>query len=224
MRSETEVELFRSQMLEQYPSDAARAGYYTACYEACVPRLFWDVSADQIKYNTAAFRQVVMVYCKKMKVALARGYGLLLTGDNGAGKTIFISYIQTQALKRGRSVYYTTLTRLDADIKRGFRDPQADRRLRYMLEADIIAVDEVGKEGYKQDSWLNTQFEDILKSRYDNGEPVLLASNLSVEDIVKMYGPSVESMLEGKYTKVPLTAGDFRKTSRDRMKQELGFK
>lgn len=225
MRSEIEVSLFRTSMLERY-ADEGHPGvaFYTACYEAGIPRTFWDVCGADIRYNRATFDGVILRYCAKMKVALKRGYSLLLTGDNGAGKTIFISYVLTQALRRGRTAYYTTLAQLDADIKRGFRDSAADKRLQYLIEADIIAIDEVGKEYFRSDSWLMAQLEQLLKRRYDDGDPVLLATNLSYEAVVSMYGPSIESMLEGKYTTVALDAGDYRKAGAARMKQELGIR
>lgn len=211
-------------MLEKY-GDEGHPGvtFYTSCYEAGIPKLFWDVTSADIKYNRQAFQGVVLKYCSKMKVALRRGYSLLFTGDNGTGKTIFTSFVLTQALRRGRSAYYTTLGRLDADLKRGFRDAKADQRLQFLLEADFLAIDEVGKEHYRADSWMTAQLEDILKHRYDNGEPVLMSTNLAYDAVVAMYGPTVESMLEGKYTRVALEAGNFRKTSASRMKQELGI-
>ncbi len=222
MRTEEEVNLFRASLVERYGDDA-RVEFYTNCYEACIPKTFWDVASDSIQYNRQVFEQRVLKYTAKMKKVLRRGYSLLFTGDNGAGKTIFMSFILTQAMRRGRSAYYTTLSQLDSDIKRGFKDTQADRRLQYLLEADFIAIDEIGKEHYKADSWLNAQLEQLLKRRYDDGEPVLMATNLSYEAVLVMYGVSIASMLEGRYTKVPLEAGDYRKNSHDRMRADLGF-
>lgn len=223
MRSEQEVDAFRSAMVEKYGDDTARVEYYASCYEACIPKAFWNVQSTDIKHNRQAFDQRVLKYCAKQQKVLRRGYSLLFTGDNGAGKTIFISFILTQAIRRGRTAYYTTLAQLDTDIKRGFRDSVADKRLPMLLESDFIAIDEIGKEHYKTDSWLSAQLEQLLKRRYDDSEPVLMATNLSYEALLAMYGASIESMLEGRYTKIALEAGDFRKSANARMKQDLGY-
>jgi DNA replication protein DnaC len=138
---------------DQLGEDDPRVGYRVACFEACIPRTFWNVSSADITYNVQVFSSVVVRYRKRLRRALREGYSLLFVGDNGVGKTMFSSYLLTQAIKRGFTAYYTTLTRLDADIKRGFRDKEADQRLQLMLESDFVAIDEVGKENYKPDSF-----------------------------------------------------------------------
>jgi DNA replication protein DnaC len=151
------------------------------------------------------------------------GYGLLFTGDNGVGKTCFISYILTQMIKRGCSVYYTTLPQLDKDIKRGFNDKEADRRLEQYLGSDFVAVDEIGKEHFKAESFLNTQFELLLKTRHDDGDPTILASNMDYKALAEMYGPSIASMWDGRYVLVPMESGDFRKMLQARTRKDLGI-
>jgi DNA replication protein DnaC len=223
MRTTEQAMAFRADMLEKYIQEPERGEYYADCYEACIPRTFWDVTSEQVHYNKDEFQNIILKYTSKLKVAMRHGYSLLLTGDNGAGKTMFMSFIETQALRRGWSAYYTTLTELDANLKRGFNDREADRRLQMMLDSDILAIDEVGKEYYKSDSWLITQLERILKSRFDNGEAMLLGTNVAYADLLGMYGSSIESMLEGKYHVVPLSAGDYRKTMKARMAQRMGL-
>ena len=224
MRSEYQVQTFHDDMSERFGDGDPRVQYYTACYDACIPKSFWDVSSADIKYNLAPFKHCVLKYTSRLKVAAKHGYSLLFTGDNGAGKTIFTSFVLTQAIRRGRSAYYTTLAQLDVDIKRGFKDAEADKRLSILLDSDFVAIDELGKEHFRADSWLITQLELLLKRRYDDNDPMLLATNLEYGALTKMYGASIESMLEGKYTTVPLESGDYRKMAKARMRQELGIK
>lgn len=223
MRSEGECDAFGMAMAEQLGEDDPRVGYRLACFEACVPRTFWNVSSVQVTYNESVFRSVVVRYRKRLKRALRDGYSLLFVGDNGVGKTMFISYLLTQAIKRGFTAYYTTLTMLDADIKRGFRDREADLRLQALLDSDFIAIDEVGKESYKRDGYTSSQFESLLKRRYDDGEPVLLGSNAAHDDLCKMYGATVESMIDGRYQVVSLEPGDCRRMHKRQMKRAMRF-
>lgn len=223
MRSEVECDAFETAIVEQLGEDDPRCGYRRACYEACVPRTFWNVSASEVSYNESVFRSVVVRYRRGLKRALRSGYSLLFVGDNGVGKTMFISYLLTQAIKRGFTAYYTTLTRLDADIKRGFRDRDADMRLQAMLESDFVAIDEVGKERYKLESYTTSQFESLLKRRYDDGDPTLLGSNAAQDDLCRMYGPTVESMIDGRYQVVALEPGDCRRAHKRQMKRAMRF-
>lgn len=221
MRSEVECDAFELATVDQLGEEDPRVGYRVACYEACVPRTFWNVSGADVTYNVAVFGGVVVRYRKRLKRALRRGYSLLFVGDNGVGKTMFTSYLLTQAIKRGFTAYYTTLTQLDADIKRGFRDREADQRLQSMLESDFVAIDEVGKERFKPDSFTSSQFEALLKRRYDNGEPVILGSNAAHDDLCKMYGATVESMFDGRYQVVSLEPGDCRRAHKRQMKRAM---
>ena len=223
MRSAEEVERFRVELAERFPDDEARASYYADCYEACIPRLFWDITSADVTHNRGQFTKVVMKYCARRKRAQRNGYGLLFTGDNGVGKTTFIAYVLTQMLKRGVSAYYTTIATLDKDIKRTFRDKDAERRLDIALNANFLALDELGKEHFKTDSFLNTQLESILKTRHDDGDPTLLATNLDINAFGDAYGPSVQSMIDGRYTIVFLETGDFRKALAGKMRKDMGF-
>lgn len=221
MRTEPEVARFRDLALQRWSE--VEAEYYTACFDACVPRTFWDVSAKDVKHNREVFDNVVRKYCAKRKKAQRHGWSLLLFGDNGVGKTMFLSFVLTQMLKRGCGAYYTSLAQLDVDIKRGFNDPMAEARMAELVTSDFLAIDELGKEHFRQDSYLNTRLELILKTRHDEGDPTLLATNLDYDALVEMYGPSVQSMLEGKYHTAQLESGDFRKSISTRMRKDMGL-
>jgi len=223
VRTLDQLERFSVQLAQEAGEDDLIQQYYMRCYEACIPRLFWDIEAGQITHNTGVFKKVVLKYCAKRKRVMRSGYSLILTGDNGVGKTCFISYILTQMLKRGCSVYYTTLPQLDKDIKRGFQDKDSDRRLEQYLGSDFVAVDEIGKEHFKAESFLNTQFELLLKTRHDDGDPTILASNMDYKALSDMYGPSIASMWDGRYVSVPLQSGDFRRTLQAKTRKDLGL-
>ncbi len=223
MRTADELERFNVQLAQEVGDNELLLGYYQQCYEACIPKLFWDVESDHVTHNKGVFAKIVRKYCARRKRALRNGYGLLFVGDNGVGKTMFISYILTQMIKRGNSVYYTSLPQLDIDIKRGFNDRDAERRLSQYVSSDFVAIDEIGKEHFKSDSYLNMRFELLLKTRHDDGDPTLLASNMDYRALCDMYGASIESMLEGRYVTTSMASGDFRKTIQAKAKRDLGI-
>lgn len=196
-----------------------------ACYEACIPTDFWRVKPEGVTHNVDAFRAVVQAYADRLGKARRKGYGLLLLGDNGVGKTMFLSYVLTQAIMRGWTAYYTTVPQLDYDLKRGFGDQESRDRLDLMLTSDFLALDEMGKEHMgkgETDTWMRTQVERILKERFDSSLPVLLATNADMETLARVYGPTVASMLEGKYAQATLEPGDHRRKVRERMEADMG--
>jgi DNA replication protein DnaC len=222
MRTVAEVDTFYQKAVEAY-EDEARASYYSACYEACLPKAFWDRTGADVKRNKRAFKLVVLAYIKRWKVALNNGYGLIFCGDNGTGKTLFLSFILAQMIKRECTVYYTSLAQLDVDLKSGFTDNKRARRLEKLLDCDFLALDEMGKEHVKDNSYLRSRLELLLKTRFDNGDPTLLGTNLDLDTLEEHYGSSITSMLRGKYTLVPLICADFREKEAARMKEKMGL-
>jgi DNA replication protein DnaC len=222
MQSEESVQNFFDQQTMQYSEDEAR--YYTSCFEACIPRTFWNVSSDDVHHNEGSFDEIVMKYCKRWKRARKHGYGLLFVGDNGSGKTMFLNFILTQMIKRGCTAYYTSVPQLAVDLQKGFKDNHSEKRLNEMLQSDFLAIDELGKERKREDtSYVRERLELLLKNRYDGGDPVLCASNLNLTALEDLYGSSVASIWEGKYQLVMLEHGDYRKSVTSKMQKAMGF-
>lgn len=237
MRTETEVNEFKAEALERYTSGCDKcSGTDKNCicwkryrragmaYEACIPQDFWKVKPSDITHNKAVFDELVLPYTKRLGTALKNGYGLLLLGDNGVGKTLFLSYIGMAIIKAARTVYYTTLPQLDWDIKRGFNDKEIEQRLQWLLTSDFLLIDEMGKERKKRDSqYSDQQVERILKQRFDDSQPVIIASNMDADQLGKAYGSTVGSMLHGKFQTVHMEPGDHREKLYDQMVKDMGY-
>jgi DNA replication protein DnaC len=194
-------------------------------YEACIPRDFVDIDPKTIKRNKNVFKNIILKYVESINLALKHGYGLLLTGDNGTGKTYFMSYISNKAVESGRTVYYTTLLQLEYLIKCGFSDKEVSNRLSWMLTSDFLILDEVGKEKQTNNkrSYMDTQVERILRQRYDNNFPVLMGTNLSIDGLKKAYGSTIGSMITHKSKIAQMSPGDFRIKLGKKMSEEMGF-
>lgn len=220
MREPTEVDRYVATRGEVAPG---RLAYERAMFEGCVPQEFWFTTRGEVRHNLDAFQGYVLPYRRRLRRAYNHGYSLLFTGDNGTGKTMFMCYVLGRAVAMGFSVYYTTLKRMDTNIKAGFDDPAAARRLRAMLATDFLAIDELAKEHAKSE-FLTSELEEILKARYDDRFPTLLSSNSGYNVLTEMYGPTIASMLEGRYQRVELDGGDFRGKTRGAMRKGMGYR
>lgn len=239
MKTEQEVNAFKAEAakmvyacpkcdgaLESTCDCVARFNFQVDAFEACIPRDFWSVESEDVEFNTDAFNHYVVPYAKRLNKAHRHGYGLLFSGSNGVGKTMFMSYVLTRAIRRGKTAYYTTMLQLDHDIKRGFRDTDVQQRLEWMLTSDFLGLDEMGKEQFKavdQPNFIKTQIERILKQRFDASKPVLLATNLSATALGKTYGDTILSIIGGKYQQVIMEPGDVRKRLAERMAADMGY-
>jgi DNA replication protein DnaC len=237
MRTHDEVEEFKAKAFQRYVLRCKKCGgkdaacecrkkfnIVVAAYEGCIPQDFWWTTEDDVTNNVVVFEQTVKPYIRNMNKALRRGYGLVFLGDNGVGKTYFISYILMSAIRKGKSVYFTTMPDLDFNIKRGFKDGIFEERLQWMLTSDFLAIDELGKERAKKDNqYMDAQVERIMKRRLDDNYPMLLATNMDDDSLDVAYGPTVASMLSGKFQMVTMEPGDFRASLREKMVKDMGY-
>ncbi len=240
MKSEPEVEAYKAEAAKRvYACSKCEGNLGSDCecvhrflfnvdaFEACIPRDFWSIQPSDVEFNTEAFKRYVLPYTEKLTKAHRNGYGLLFSGANGVGKTMFMSFILARAIRRGKSAYYTTMLQLDHDIKRGFNDPSVQERLDWMLTSDFLGLDEMGKEQFKainqSSNFMKAQIERILKQRFDESKPVLMATNLSTTALGKAYGDTVLSIINGKYQQVIMEPGDIRKRLAERMAADMGF-
>jgi hypothetical protein len=137
--------------------------------------------------------------------------------------TLMMSFILTQMIKRDCSVYYMSLAQFDVDLKSGFSDAKRARRLEKLLDCDFLAIDEMGKEHVKDNSYLRSRLELLLKTRFDNGDPTLIGSNLDLDSLEQHYGSSITSMFRGKFNFIPLICPDYRENATKEMKSRMGF-
>lgn len=236
MRREDDVAEYAAEAREQYLNRCPKCrGLNVECscwgeynralkmFEACIPRDFWDYTEDDVHSNLDAFNEVVKPYISKLNKALRGGYGLMFLGDNGVGKSMFMNLVLRAVIERGFTAYYTTLLDLDHHIKRGFNDREIQDRLDWYLTSDFVALDELGKEQFKAgDSFARTQVERILKRRFEDSRPTLIATNASLDELEKMYGATMSSILQGKYQQVAMDPGDYRAQLGARMRREMG--
>lgn len=221
MRLTGEIDRFVAQRAD---IPARRLAYEKAMYEGCVPKEFWFTKSSDVLHNLEAFESYVVQYRQRLKRAYIHGYSLLFLGDNGTGKTMFMCYLLGRAVARGFSIYYTTLKSLDSNIKIGFDDRATSKQLKRMLSSDFVAIDELAKEHTTKSDFLRSELEELLKSRYSDRCPTLLASNLSFGVLNSLYGPTIASVLDGLYQRVELEGGDFRHKSLGVMKSKMGYK
>jgi DNA replication protein DnaC len=196
-------------------------------YEACIPKDFWNVDPEGIDHNKKVFVDIIQKYVDGIHHALKKGYGFALLGSNGVGKTYFISYVLSEAIKNGRTAYYTTMPQLAYNIKCGFDDIGMRKRLEWYLTSDFLAIDELGKEKFhkkEQKTFIDTEIERMMKNRCDDALPVILAANMNAEQLFGSYGATIGSIIMGKMKMAAMKDGDYRQKMAKSMNSEMGYR
>ena len=75
---------------------------------------------------------------------IERSENVLFRGGVGLGKTMLAANLGVEALRRGYSVCFTTLTSMTADVLRQESLPAQERRLRRYTKPELLIIDEVG--------------------------------------------------------------------------------
>ena len=135
--------------------------------------------------------------------------GLFLSGKNGSGKSSFAAWLLKSL---GRGIRMTMIEAQEMYFE-NWKVPQV------LLGPYLVVVDEVGKEYATKNGHSEMVLEHVVKFRSERKYPTVLISNGDIGDVARRYGPTVESVLEGRYLSIPFPEYDIRvatgKSSKD---------
>jgi len=165
------------------------------------------------------------------------GRGLLLVGKPGQGKsalalTIIQEMMRTFPIEsfdvEGSKVlvkpcYFTTFSgiiSLKGSLISEHRDE--DERLFLGMHGDcdddaynirVLVIDDVGKEHTSASGWQSTLLHDILRTRFNNGLPTIVTTNLPVKSWGAEYGEATGSFIHEAFATIELQSskGDLRR-------------
>jgi DNA replication protein DnaC len=77
----------------------------------------------------------------------------------------------------------------------------------------VLVVDDIGKEHMSASGWQKTLVHDILRSRFNNGLPTIVTTNLPVKSWSAAYGEATGSFIHEAFVTIELESirGDLRK-------------
>lgn len=135
-------------------------------------------------------------YAAGFDEVLATGRSMLFLGRPGTGKTHLGCAIGNYLLRKGATVYYSTVQRAMRRIKDTWNRESAELEsdaIRAMSGPDLLILDEIGVQ-FGSDTEKNLTF-DLLNERYERMKPTLLLSNLAKEDVARFLGERVMDRL-----------------------------
>ena len=165
------------------------------------------------------------------------GRGLMFYGTPGQGKTTLALAIIQEAMltfpldvfdvKEGRTLirpcYFTTFNDI-IDLKGAMMDgPTDDEQVLYQgilgdcqndaYNIRILVIDDIGKEHASLSGWQKNMLHHVLRTRFNNGLPTIITTNIKRADWAGLYGDATESFVNEAFLYVPITStkGDLRK-------------
>ena len=163
--------------------------------QSMIPKRFEDKRFSN--YEVSDNRQKMALescrfFVKDLKEDWFAGRSLVLTGTPGTGKTHLACAAGHEVIKFGRTVLFTTVTRLLEDIKSAWNEKERSVKnviARY-VSVDLLILDEIGAFRGISEREKDYLFE-VINERYERMKPMIAVSNLGLTGI-----DSIESYLE----------------------------
>ena len=149
--------------------------------------------------------------CRKYAMGFnERSGNLLFSGDTGLGKTFLSACIARTVADRGYSVVYESAGHLFAKMERAKfnADEEAREEIKKYNDCDLLIVDDLGTEMPGQ--FTTAALYSLVNDRMLAGRPMIISTNLNVEDMSRRYSPQIASRLRGSFTRVAFLGDDIR--------------
>ena len=149
--------------------------------------------------------------CKKYALYFSQNAGnLLFVGGTGLGKTFLSACIARTVADRGYSVAYETAAHLFGNLEQARFNPTEDsrREAEKYTACDLLILDDLGTEMPGQ--FVTAALYSLLNDRILAGKPMVISTNLNVEEMSRRYSPQIASRLHGGFTRLTFVGEDIR--------------
>ena len=138
----------------------------------------------EVNSNNKKVYQSLKDYSERF-VNLEERKGLILTGNNGVGKTHLACSIANELIKNGIPIIYGTLINLLAELKSTYDNDNNISEMEIIKlyeKVDLLVIDDLGKE--KPSEWGLEKLFTIINSRYENNLPVIITTNYDQNSLI----------------------------------------
>ena len=192
-------------------------------YRMNLPRDYWGANLDEVTEGKC--KRYIKKYLMGIREALSRGYGLIINGQNGTGKSSVAALCLKQARRICATCFFITADEyLQALIHREtFNESMlvVDR----CRAVDILVVDDLGKESVNMTRADGTaaMFEALVKDRRSTVRSTIITTNLSLAKVGELYGESMIKTQTGAVVGIHMTKGEKREKKREDVNKFFGL-
>jgi len=137
---------------------------------------------------------------------------LLFFGSVGTGKTFLSKCIAGEMLNRGHSVIYFSATAFFNTLAQYSFDTNNKEMLYKTYEdlynCDLVIVDDLGTE--LSNTFTNSQFFSFLNERHLRKKPIIISTNLNLEELKNRYSERIFSRLTSNFIFRKFSGPDIR--------------
>lgn len=236
-------ELLPASRLQGQPIESDEQSYERRVRYVGLPEHFlgmdWNDYGGEARYDdqddvSRSVRDALQNYVQRFPEMRVEGYGMVLIGDAGWGKTLGVSLVAMDLVWEGEWVRFVpfaelvkqeiALMELERAARGADRDDDHEHRqyriARYKLavikeHCDLLILDDVGKEHRTAGGFADDVLDCVLRSRFAAGKPTIITSNLAPQDWAT-YNASMGSFLFDVGEVMELTTGRDNRQRRRR--------
>ena len=174
-----------------------------------------DYYPDRIDPKYGASPRTIMErnlkICRTYALTFAPSAGnLLFVGGTGLGKTFLSACIARAVADRGYSVVYESAGHLFGKLEQAKFSPseEARRETARFTDCDLLILDDLGTEMPGQ--FVTAAFYTLLNDRILAGKPMVISTNLNIDEAARRYSPQIASRLQGSFQGLTFVGEDIR--------------
>ncbi len=135
---------------------------------------------------------------------------LLFVGGTGLGKTFLSACIARAVADRGYSMVYESAGHLFAKLEQAKFSPNEENRreAEKFTQCDLLIVDDLGTEMPGQ--FVTAALYSLINDRILMGKPMVISTNLNVDEMSRRYSPQIASRLHGGFQRLTFVGEDIR--------------
>ena len=149
--------------------------------------------------------------CRRYAAAFGpHAENLLFIGGTGLGKTYLSACIARAVTDRGYSVVYESAGTLFTKLERRKYGPTEDilRDTDRYPACDLLILDDLGTE--MTTAFVVSALYTLVNDRLMAGRPMVISTNLNVDELTRRYSPQIASRLHGAFTRLTFVGEDIR--------------
>ena len=176
-----------------------RLDYYSAATDPKIgvsPRLIMEKTYSKCKQYAEDFP--------------GQGQNLLFVGGTGLGKTFLSACIARTVAAKGFSVAYESASHLFSKLEkdRFSPDESSHQAVEKLYKADLLIIDDLGTE--LPGSFVTAALYALVNDRLLSKRPMVISTNLTVDEIGRRYSPQIASRLQGSFQRLTFVGEDIR--------------
>ena len=149
--------------------------------------------------------------CRRYAMSFSAASGnLLFVGGTGLGKTFLSACIARAVADRGFGVVYETAGHLFSNMEQAKfgGGEEARKEIQKYNDCDLLILDDLGTEMPGQ--FVTAALYGLLNDRILYNKPMVISTNLNVEEISRRYSPQIASRLHGSFNRLTFVGEDIR--------------